>query len=101
MTIAFGNVAVGGLPAGLLPQWLRSTDSKGWALTGRFPCPGRSAALAFVCRRTFAPRRTLQVGPRLALANGLPSVSWAHCAGLPTLALREVLFRMDGYPPLR
>ena len=60
MTIAFGNVAVGGLPAGLLPQWLRSTDSKGWALTGRFPCPGRSAALAFVCRRTFAPRRTLQ-----------------------------------------
>ena len=82
------------------PPMAELCEARGGALPGPVPQTGTLPGAGRVS--TYGgPRATLRgVGPRLALANGLPPPHLRRpCAGLPSLALREVLLRRATYPP--
>ena len=100
VAIACGDVAVGGGRGRRLPQWLSSARLGVGPYRARSPRLGRSPALA-VSQPTGGRGRHSEGSGRVWLSQtASPSPHLRHpCAGLPSLALREVLFRMATYPP--
>ena len=83
-----------------LPQWLSSARLGVGPYRARAPRLGRSPALA-VSQSTGGRGRHSEGSGRVWLSQtASPSPHLRRpCAGLPSLALREVLFRMATYPP--
>ena len=100
VAIGCADVAVGGGRGRRLPQWLSSARLGVGPYRARSPRLGRSPALA-VSQPTGGRGRHSEGSGRVWLSQtASPSPHLRHpCAGLPSLALREVLFRMATYPP--
>ena len=97
VAIGCADVAVGGGRGRRLPHCLRSATLGVGPSRARFPVAGGSHVTTYG-----GPRAALRGSGRVWLSQTASPLSHLRhpCAGLPSLALREVLFRMATYPPL-